>query len=74
MKEYPIGTLTFLLTDIESSTDLWDRYPEAMRFAMARHDEIIEGIVDAAEVDLALAEIDASDAVIGLGKISSWFR
>lgn len=42
MKAYPTGTLTFLLTDIEGSTELWERYPDAMRSAMVRHDEIIE--------------------------------
>ena len=47
MKEYPTGTLTFLLTDIEGSTELWERYPEAMRTALAHHDEIVEGCVDA---------------------------
>jgi predicted ATPase/class 3 adenylate cyclase len=46
MKEYPTGTVTFLFTDIEGSTQLWERYPDAMRSALARHDEIIEGSVE----------------------------
>ncbi len=46
MEDYPTGTLTFLLTDIEGSTELWERYPDAMRSALARHDEIVEGSVD----------------------------
>jgi len=46
MKDYPTGTLTFLLTDIEGSTALWERDPETMRSALARHDEIIEGTVE----------------------------
>ncbi|MFQ5966732.1 MAG: adenylate/guanylate cyclase domain-containing protein [Acidimicrobiia bacterium] len=33
--------LTFLFTDIESSTQLWERHPEAMRGALQRHDEIL---------------------------------
>ena len=45
--DLPTGTVTFLFTDIEGSTRLWDLYPAAMRFAMARHDELIEGYVDA---------------------------
>ena len=47
MKDYPTGTLTFLFTDIESSTELWERYPDAMCTALARHDAIIERCVDA---------------------------
>lgn len=41
----PTGTLTFLLTDVEGSTHHWEMYPEAMRTAMARHDELIESSV-----------------------------
>jgi predicted ATPase/class 3 adenylate cyclase len=42
----PSGTLTFLFTDIEGSTHLWDQYPRHMRVAMARHDELIESAVE----------------------------
>ena len=41
----PTGTLTFLFTDVEGSTRLWELYPEEMRAAMARHDELIESCV-----------------------------
>jgi predicted ATPase/class 3 adenylate cyclase len=34
-------TLTFLYTDIEGSTRLWEHQPEAMRQAVARHDQIM---------------------------------
>jgi Adenylate and Guanylate cyclase catalytic domain len=34
----PTGTVTFLFTDIEGSTRLWEQHPEAMRLALARHD------------------------------------
>ena len=37
----PTGTLTFLLTDIEGSTRLWQAAPEAMQQALARHDVIL---------------------------------
>jgi membrane-bound serine protease (ClpP class) len=43
----PVGTLTFLFTDVEGSTRLWEHYPEGMRVALARHDALIEGHVDA---------------------------
>jgi predicted ATPase/class 3 adenylate cyclase len=39
------GTLTFLFTDIESSTHLWERHPELMREAMWRHDVLFESAV-----------------------------
>jgi class 3 adenylate cyclase len=44
-RNFPTGTLTFLLTDVESSTRLWEQQPEQMRAAMVRHDELIESAV-----------------------------
>jgi class 3 adenylate cyclase len=45
MVTLPTGTVTFLFTDIESSTRLWEQHPEAMRQALARHDVLLtEGI------------------------------
>jgi predicted ATPase/class 3 adenylate cyclase len=38
----PSGTVTFLLTDLEGSTRMWEQEPEAMRAAMVRHDELLE--------------------------------
>jgi predicted ATPase/class 3 adenylate cyclase len=37
----PTGTVTFLFTDIEGSTRLWEQHPEAMRAALARHDALL---------------------------------
>jgi class 3 adenylate cyclase len=37
----PAGTVTFLFTDIEGSTRLWEQHPEAMRAALARHDALL---------------------------------
>jgi predicted ATPase/class 3 adenylate cyclase len=42
----PTGTVTFLFTDIEGSTRMWEATPEAMRPALARHDEILRGAID----------------------------
>jgi class 3 adenylate cyclase len=42
----PTGTVTFLFTDIEGSTKLWERHPEAMQAALARHDEILRGAIE----------------------------
>ena len=41
MTPLPSGTVTFLFTDIEGSTRLWERHPEAMRPALAAHDAIL---------------------------------
>lgn len=35
------GTWTFVFTDIEGSTRLWDEQPEAMRKALAIHDQLL---------------------------------
>src|SRR5690606_21164326 len=45
MIELPTGTTTFLLSDIEGSTRLWESEAEAMSQAMDRHDAVIEGHV-----------------------------
>ena len=37
MPDLPSGTVTFLFTDIEGSTALWERDPVAMVIAVARH-------------------------------------
>ena len=43
----PGGTVTFLLSDVEGSTALWEEAPEAMRAALARHDELFEQAIEA---------------------------
>jgi predicted ATPase/class 3 adenylate cyclase len=42
------GTVTFLFTDIEGSTALWERFPDAMRDALALHDSIVRRAIEAA--------------------------
>ena len=41
----PTGTVTFLMTDVEGSTKLWERNPEKMRAVMSRHDAIAADII-----------------------------
>ncbi|HLZ30748.1 MAG TPA: AAA family ATPase [Chloroflexota bacterium] len=43
--DLPTGTVTFLLTDVQDSTRLWEQHPDAMRQALVRHDELIEAHV-----------------------------
>jgi len=40
------GPLTFLFTDLENSTPLWENYPVEMRQASARHDTLLRGIIE----------------------------
>ncbi|HEY5427368.1 MAG TPA: adenylate/guanylate cyclase domain-containing protein [Candidatus Tumulicola sp.] len=40
----PTGTVTFLFTDVEGSTNLWERCPDAMRDALADHDAIVRRV------------------------------
>ena len=42
----PTGVTTFLFTDIEGSTRLWEETPEAMRQALASHDAIARTAVE----------------------------
>src|SRR5512132_233485 len=47
MPELPTGTVTFLFTDLEGSTRLWEEHPDAMKSALARHDEILRDAISA---------------------------
>jgi len=68
-----LRTVTFLCTDIEGSTLLWEEHPDAMREALARHDAILSEAVEVhggsifkATGDGAYATLEAvSDAVGG---------
>ena len=65
MDEQPV--LTFLLTDIEGSTELWNTHGEAMALAVQRHDELIAEIVAAngGQLVKAKGEGDSTFAVFG---------
>ncbi len=43
----PSGTVTFLFTDIEGSTRLWQAAPDAMRQGLERHDAIVRDAIEA---------------------------
>src|SRR5207248_3087638 len=46
--ELPTGSVTFLLTDVEGSTRLWDADPDGMAAALLQHDAAIGESVGAA--------------------------
>jgi len=41
----PTGTVTFLFTDVEGSTRLWEAHAAAMRTALARHDALLRDCI-----------------------------
>src|SRR6516165_9292447 len=83
MVELPSGTVTFLFTDLEISTRRWELEPDAMRGALARHDEIlreavarhggqiVKGTGDGIHAVFALADAAVSAAVDAQLEISS---
>jgi adenylate cyclase len=46
MADLPTGTLTFLFTDIEGSTRLWEAHRDEMRGVLARHDALVQRAID----------------------------
>jgi predicted ATPase len=42
----PSGTVTFLFTDIEGSTRLWEADPDSMRVALAAHDDALRSAIE----------------------------
>lgn len=47
MTSAPTGTVTFLFTDIEGSTRLWEAHPQEMSQAVEIHDQLVRQSVDA---------------------------
>ena len=43
----PSGTVTFLFTDIEGSTRLWEERPDEMRDDLAEHDALLRAAIEA---------------------------
>ena len=46
MTDSTAGTVTFLFTDIEGSTRLWERDAVVMQAALDRHDEILRNSIE----------------------------
>ncbi len=47
MAEWPSGTVTFLFTDLEGSTQRWHQYPTEMGAALARHNRLLRDAISA---------------------------
>lgn len=65
--DLPTGVVTFLLTDIEGSSHLWDLDPEAMAAALLRHDQLVADAVATAggRIIKSKGEGDATLSVFG---------
>jgi predicted ATPase/class 3 adenylate cyclase len=44
--ELPAGTVTFMMTDIEGSTRMWEDEPDAMEGALRRHDRLLADVIE----------------------------
>jgi class 3 adenylate cyclase len=84
MQHRPVGTVTFLFTDMEGSSRAWELYPSETRAALQRHDEIltreVEGhngaiILERGEGDSMFAVFPhGSDAVAAAFQIQRSFQ
>src|SRR5579864_7679147 len=45
-KPLPTGTVTFLFSDIEGSTERWERHREAMRESVQRHEQLVRSAIE----------------------------
>jgi predicted ATPase/class 3 adenylate cyclase len=57
------GTLVFLFTDVEGSTRLWERFPQAMKAALERHDSTLQAAVAASNGQVVKTTGDGMMAV-----------
>lgn len=63
MLDLPDGTVTFLFTDVEGSTKLWERHPEVMRSTLAQHDSILRNAISSHHGRLIKTTGDGAHAV-----------
>ncbi len=45
MADLPEGVVTFVFTDVEGSTSLWEDAPDSMMDALRRHDAVIDDVI-----------------------------
>ena len=57
--------MTFLFTDVEGSTRLWEQFPTAMKQALERHDAILTGAIRGSNGEIVKATGDGMMAVFG---------
>jgi predicted ATPase/class 3 adenylate cyclase len=62
----PTGTVTFLFTDIEGSTRLWETQYAAMQQALAHHDAILRDVIEANDGYLIKTTGDGAHAAFAI--------
>ena len=65
-------TLTFLFTDIEGSTRLWEKFPDAMKGALKRHDAILRSAIEASGGQVIKSTGDGTMAVFASAVQATW--
>ncbi|MGZ9166125.1 MAG: adenylate/guanylate cyclase domain-containing protein [Anaerolineales bacterium] len=63
MANLPSGTVTFLFTDIEGSTHLWENHAEIMKSALAEHDAILRQAIESNHGHIIKTTGDGAHAV-----------
>ena len=58
-------TFTFLFTDLEGSTRLWEKFPDTMKDALKRHDAILRAAIEASGGRVVKSTGDGTLAVFG---------
>jgi len=58
-------TFTFLFTDIEGSTRLWERFPDAMKVALKLHDMLLRAAIETSGGRIVKSTGDGTLAVFG---------
>jgi predicted ATPase/class 3 adenylate cyclase/Tfp pilus assembly protein PilF len=62
----PTGTVTFLFTDIEGSTTLWEQHPDAMQAALALHDRLLRHAIESSDGRIVKSTGDGVYAVFAV--------
>jgi class 3 adenylate cyclase len=68
MAQLPTGTVTFLFTDLEGSTRLWEQHPEVMKAALARHDDFLRQAIEDRGGHVVKTTGDGVHAVFGVAE------
>jgi class 3 adenylate cyclase len=68
MPGLPTGTVTFLFTDLEGSSRLWEEQPGPMREALAAHDAVLQRVVEASGGEVVKRTGDGLHAVFATGQ------
>jgi class 3 adenylate cyclase len=68
MSRLPEGTVTFLFTDIEGSTRLWEQHPQAMQAALSQHDQLLREVIERHDGQVVKQRGDGVHAVFGAAR------